>query len=181
MSGASQAGRVFGAVAGATAAGVVLSALLLRGERQSGAPSELVAMQRASLSRLRQHVRPEHQLPTVAEQVTAQGGHLALSALAGLVYAATTDAETPVVGGGVGFGLAFYVVAHWLVGPVLGVKAPEWQTPPTGIGLHALNHALFGVATAAGARLGERVRTAPSSPAGSSTISSPTRGRSTRR
>lgn len=156
MSGFSSPGRVLGAVAGATAAGLALTALLVRGERTTGAPSELVTLQRASLSRLGQHVRPDHQMPTIAEQAAAQSGHIGLSVAAGLVYAASTNEDTPVLRGGLGFGLAFYAIAHWVVGPMLGVKQPEWRTPPGGIGLHALNHVLFGLATAAGAWLGDR-------------------------
>lgn len=77
-----------------------------------------------------------------------------LSVLAGLAYAATTDEDAAVVPSGLLFGLAFYGVAHWLTGPVLGVKRPEWRYDAGTIGMHAANHAAFGLATAIGAKLG---------------------------
>ena len=42
---------------------------------------------------------------------------------------------------------------HWITGPLLGVKKPEWQTDAGTIGMHAANHVAFVLATAAGAKL----------------------------
>lgn len=55
------------------------------------------------------------------------------------------------------FGLAFCTVMHWITGPLLGVKKPEWQADAGTIGTHAANHVAFGIATAAGAKLAAKV------------------------
>ena len=52
--------------------------------------------------------------------------------------------------------LAFYAVAHWVAGPLLGLKRPEWESDATTIGMHTANHLVFGLATAAGARAAAR-------------------------
>ena len=41
---------------------------------------------------------------------------------------------------------------HWIAGPLLRVKQPEWRSDRKTIGMHTLNHLLFGLATAAGAK-----------------------------
>lgn len=46
---------------------------------------------------------------------------------------------------------------HWITGPLLGVKKPEWQADAGTIGMHAANHVAFGIATAAGAKLAAKV------------------------
>lgn len=85
-----------------------------------------------------------------------QGGHLLLSALAGAAYAASTDQQAGVLPSGIAFGLAFYAAAHWITGPVLGVKAPEWNSDAATIGMHTLNHVMFGLITAAAAKVAAR-------------------------
>jgi len=57
---------------------------------------------------------------------------------------------------GIGFGLAFYAAMHWLAGPLLGGKRPEWRAEAGTIAMHTANHLAFGLATAAGARLARR-------------------------
>jgi len=139
---------VAGAVAGALAAGVGISALLIAGERKSGKPSEIADLGRAGVARVGGNPPAADALPSPGEQALVQGGHLALSALAGLAYAAATDEDTAPLPAGLAFGLAFYVAAHWVTGPALGVKAPEWRADPGTIGMHTANHLLFGLATA---------------------------------
>jgi hypothetical protein len=147
--------RRAGAIAGALVAGLGLSALLIAGERKSGKPSELVDLERAGARRIGIDV-PRDMIPAASEQAVAQGAHLVLSALAGAAYAAATDEDSGVLLSGVGFGLAFYASMHWIAGPLLGLKAPEWRSDKGTIAMHALNHVLFGLATAAGARVASR-------------------------
>lgn len=85
-----------------------------------------------------------------------QAGHLLLSIAAGAAYAAATDEDVRVVPSGVAFGLAFYAAAHWIAGPLLGLKRPEWQSDAKTVGMHAANHIGFGLVTAAGASLASR-------------------------
>ena len=131
--------------------------MLMTGETKNGEPSELALLERTSAHRLGLHVPPDTRLPDVAEQAVIQGGHLLLSAAAGAVFAATVDEDAGVVRLGVAFGLAFYAAMHWITGPLLGVKKPEWQADASTIGMHTLNHAVFGLATALGAKAASRL------------------------
>ena len=147
-----QARRLAGAIAGALVAGTGITAMLIAGERSSGKPSELVDLGRQTARRVGVTAPTSDALPTPAEQAMIQGGHLALSAIAGAAYAAAFDRNERALVSGIGFGLAFYAAAHWIVGPLLGLKAPEWRAGSKTIGMHALNHVGFGIATALGAR-----------------------------
>ena len=148
--------RIAGAVGGGLVAGLALSAMMMAGERRSGKPSELADLGRASARRLGREAAPADALPSGGEQALVQGGHLALSALAGAAYAAATRERAPVVASGVGFGLAFYAAAHWIAGPLLGVKQPEWRSGAGTIGMHAANHVAFGLVTAVAASAATR-------------------------
>ncbi len=146
-----------GAVAGALVAGLGISALLLAGERKSGEPSELATLERAGAEKLGVHPTPDaDRLPDAREQAVIQGGHLLLSAAAGAAYAASVDEDAGVVASGLGFGLAFYAAMHWVLGPLLGIKQPEWRAEAGTIAMHAANHLALGLATAAGARAAAR-------------------------
>lgn len=145
--------RSLGAISGAVLAGAALSVLLIRGERQSGRPSELIDLGRSTMRRLGRDVPVADRLPSGVEQVNVQAAHLALSAIAGAAYAATTREEARVLTSGALFGLGFYGLAHWLAGPLLGLKPPEWRSGRSVIAAHAVNHVLFGLVTAAAARL----------------------------
>jgi hypothetical protein len=148
--------RFAGAVAGGVAAGLGLTALLMWQEKKTGQPSELTRLERTSLARLGEEAPPADQLPSPREQAMVQGGHLALSAMAGAAYAAATDDESSVLGSGITFGLLFYGTMHWILGPFLKVKEPEWRAPKEQLGMHTLNHVLFGIATAAAAKAAQR-------------------------
>lgn len=148
--------RTVGAVAGGLVAGVGITALLMRQERRSGTPSELAVLARTGAARLGLDTPRADQLPNAREQAAVQGGHLLLSALAGVAYAAVTDEDVRVVPSGLAFGLAFYAAAHWIAGPSLGLKQPEWRAGPATLGMHTANHLLFGLATAAGAKAAAR-------------------------
>lgn len=148
--------RVAGAVAGALVAGIAISALLMSGERKSGTPSELADIERAGLAKLGQSVPDDDAMPDQREQTVIQGGHLLLSGAAGVAYALAVNEDAPVVASGVGFGLAFYAAMHWVAGPLLGLKAPEWRSDKATIRTHTLLHVGFGLMTAAGAKLASR-------------------------
>lgn len=145
--------RLAGAIIGGLVAGLGITALLITGERESGKPSELAAIERAGLAKLGRDVAAQDSVPDVREQVVIQGGHLLLSATAGAAYALTTDDDVAVVPSGIGFGLAFYGVMHWLAGPLLGLKPPEWRSDKGTIAMHMINHVGFGIVTAIGARV----------------------------
>lgn len=149
-------GRMAGAVAGALVAGLGLTAMMMAQEKKTGNPSELTELERAVVAKLSAHAPRPAQLPDAREQAVAQGGHLLLSALAGAAYAATTDEDAAVLPSGIAFGLAFYATAHWIAGPALGLKRPEWKSDLPTIGMHTMNHVLFGVATAAAAKAATR-------------------------
>ncbi len=149
--------RMAGAIAGGLVAGLGITALLMAGERKSGKPSELTLLERTSAHKLGVHVPADSRLPDAAEQAVVQGGHLLLSAAAGAVFAATVDEDAAVIPSGVAFGLAFYGAMHWVAGPLLGVKKPEWQADKATLGMHTANHVAFGLATAVGARLASRL------------------------
>ena len=149
--------RTAGAVAGALVAGLGLTAMMMAQEKKTRKASELTDLGRASARQLgAAHAPSGKHPPDGQEQAIVQGGHLLLSALAGIAYAAATDEDADVVPSGLAFGLAFHGVAHWLTGPLLGVKRPEWRSDAQTIGMHTVNHVAFGLATAAGAKLATR-------------------------
>jgi len=146
------AARIAGAIAGALVAGLGITAMLIAGERKSGAPSELAALERTAAGKLGLRPRADGALPDPTEQAVIQGGHLLLSVAAGAVFAAIVDEDAAAMPSGIVFGLGFYTAMHWIAGPLLGLKKPEWRADPKTIGMHTLNHLAFGLATAAGAR-----------------------------
>lgn len=147
-------GWTLGALGGGLIAGLGITALTVAGEHRNDTASELTMLGRDSARRFGIDAPRSTRLPGSGEQAIVQGGHLALSALAGAAYATTFDKGVPVAVSGVAFGLAFYVLAHVVTGPILGVKAPEWRQPRGTIPRHMVNHAMFGLVTALGARLG---------------------------
>lgn len=150
---ADRAGWTTGAVAGSLVAGVAISVLMLGKERLSGEPSDLIRWERRGTARL--GAEPAGR-PGAAEQATVHGGRLALSALGGAAYAAAFDEDAPVVASGLAFGAAFYVACHWVAGPLLRLKPPEWREPPATIAQHLVVHAVYGLLTALGARIASR-------------------------
>ena len=154
--------RMAGAVAGGLLAGIGITAMLMVGEKKRGRPSELTDLERAATDRLGFETPPADQLPSTAEQAVIQGGHLLLSAAAAAVYAVATDDDARVVPSGIAFGLTFYAVAHWIIGPALGVKQPEWRADRGTLGMHTANHLAFGLITAATAKAASRMQGATS-------------------
>ena len=145
--------RMAGAIAGGLVAGLGITAMMMAGEKKSGTPSGLTDLERAGARQLGvRSVPSSDRLPDAAEQAVVQGSHLLLSATAGAVYAVTVDEDAGVLPSGIVFGLAFYAAMHWITGPLLGLKKPEWQADAATIGTHTMVHLVFGVATAAGAK-----------------------------
>lgn len=142
-----------GALVGSLVAGVAISGLMLGKERLSGEPSDLIRWERRGAGRF--GLRPNGR-PGAAEQVGVHGGHLTLSALGGAAYAVAFNEDAPVVASGLAFGAAFYFACHWIAGPLLRLKPPEWRESPAAVAQHVVVHALYGVLTALGARLGSR-------------------------
>lgn len=146
--------RTAGAVAGGVLAGLALSAVMLIGEKLSGKPSELIELERGAAARL-DIATPSAEAPataTATEQAITHGGHLALSALAGLAYAATVDEEDDGPASGAAFGAAFFVAAYGIAGPALGVTPLPWRQPAVRAVQHPVVHVLFGLAMALSAR-----------------------------
>ncbi len=104
--------RAVGAVAGGLAAGLALSAVMLLGEKLSGKPSELIELERATAAKLAVPTPTGDTTAIATEQVVTHGGHLALSALAGLAYAAAVDEDADGPVAGAAFGAAFFVIAY---------------------------------------------------------------------
>lgn len=140
--------RAAGAAAGSLVAGLALSAVMLAGEKLSGDPSELIELERRTAVKLDVDTPIGEAPATIIEQLVTRGGHLALSALAGLAYAAAAAEEDDGAKAGAAFGLAFFVAAYGLTGPLLGVTPLPWRQPPLRAVQHPVVHALFGTTTA---------------------------------
>lgn len=144
--------RSAGAIAGSLAAGLALSAVMLAGERLAGRPSELIELERKTGRKLGLRMPPDAVPAGLGEQALTHGGHLALSALAGLVYAAVVDEGDDGAASGAAFGVAFFVAAYGLVGPLLGVTPLPWREKPLRAVQHPVVHTLFGICAALAAR-----------------------------
>ena len=144
--------RATRSVLGGVAAGIGLSAVMLLGEKLSGKPSELIELERKSAAKLGIDTPGGDEPATLAEQVVTHGGHLALSALAGLAYAAAVDEKDDGARSGALFGLAFFVAAYGITGPLLGVTPLPWREEPRRAVQHPLVHTLFGLSMALAAR-----------------------------
>ena len=144
--------RAVGAVAGGLAAGLALSAVMLLGEKLSGKPSELIELERATAAKLAVPTPTGDTTAIATEQVVTHGGHLALSALAGLAYAAAVDEDADGPVAGAAFGAAFFVIAYGITGPALGVTPLPWRQPLLRAVQHPIVHILFGLAIAQAAK-----------------------------
>ena len=144
--------RVAGAVAGGLIAGIALSAIMLAGEKVTGKPSELIELERATAGKLDVTTSTGNVPATVTEQIVTHGGHLALSAAAGLAYAAVVNEDADGPAAGAAFGAGFFVAAYGIAGPALGVTPLPSRQPLVRAIQHPIVHALFGVTMAAFAR-----------------------------
>lgn len=140
--------RIAAGAAGGLAAGTLLTLVMLGMEAARAEPSELVTLKRRTVKRAGGREPRERAEPTVGEQLLSHGGHLALSAAAGVAYgAAKPDNVSPAVAGTV-FGLGFWALAYGLVGPALRVTPKPQDDTPASLAQHGLLHVLFGVTTA---------------------------------
>ena len=142
--------RITGAVTGGIVAGLALSAVMLAGEKLTGKPSELIELKRKAAAKL--GISTPAGDATGREQLITHGGHLTLSALAGLAYAVIVDEKADGVKSGAAFGLAFFVAAYGLAGPLLGVTPPPWRESPMRAVQHPVVHTLLGICAALFAR-----------------------------
>ena len=145
-------GRLAGAVAGGLVAGLALSAVMIAGEKASGKPSELIELERKTAAKLAIPTPPADECASLGEQIVTHGGHLALSALAGVAYAAIVDEDSDGATSGALFGLAFFIAAYGVTGPALGVAPLPWREQPLRAVQHPVVHTLFGLAMAFFAR-----------------------------
>lgn len=148
--------RLAGALAGGLVGGLGLTAMLMAEEKQTGKPSELVDLERTGARKLNLDVPPANQLPDAKEQTVVQAGHLLISLAAGGAYSLLIKDDSRVVPKGIAFGLGLYATLHWITGPALGLKQPEWRSDAKTIGKHTVIHVLFGLLTAAGAKAAAR-------------------------
>lgn len=148
--------RITAGIIGATAAGILVSAVLAGLEAASGEPSDLIKLKRRSIANLGGAAQADNADPSVGEQIVAHGGHLALSGVSGAIYGALTpDDVSPVVAGSI-FGGAFYLLAYGLVGPSARISPVLWRDSRSSIAIHRLIHMLFGITTAVVARQAAR-------------------------
>lgn len=140
---------------GGIVAGLALSAVMLLGETLSGRPSELIKLERKTAAKLGVQTLPNEAPATISEQLVTHGGHLALSALAGLVYATVIDAGADDRRSGAAFGFAFFLAAYGVTGPALGVTPLPWRERPLRMVQHPIVHILFGLSMAAFTRKAE--------------------------
>ncbi len=140
---------------GALVAGLALSAVMLVGEKLSGKPSELIELERKTAAKLSIETPPDGVPATTTEQLITHGGHLALSALAGLVYATVVDEGADDARSGAVFGIAFFLAAYGITGPALGITPPLWRERPLRAVQHPIVHTLFGLAMSKFARRGQ--------------------------
>jgi uncharacterized membrane protein YagU involved in acid resistance len=140
--------RLMGAVVGGVVAGLVLSVWMLIGEVTSGAPSQLMTMERQVSGWFGVSAPTALQVASVAEEYIGNFAHLLLSALAGAAYAFVWRRDRSVIVNGLAFGAAFYAVAHALVGPIVGLTPPIWGIPLPLFLLGCVINGFFGLCTA---------------------------------
>ncbi len=134
---------------GGTVAGIVLSVGFLAMERTTGKPSELVVLGRRTAATLGSPYiyNPDH--PALEEQLLSHGGHLALSAALGVLYASIrTVPGFRGAGGGALFGAACYPLLWGLLGPTLRLTPPPVVEGLPRIAGRLGLHAAFGLITA---------------------------------
>lgn len=140
--------RLTGAIIGGIVAGLVLAIWLLIGEVSSGAPSQLTTMERQIAGWFGGPQTLASAPASMLEEYIGVFGHLLLSAFAGAAYAIFWPKRESVIVQGILFGMAFYAVAHAIVGPLTGLTAPIWQVPLPIFLLGCVINGFFGICTA---------------------------------
>ncbi len=85
---------------------------------------------------------------TMAEEYSGNLGHWLLSALAGAAYACVWRRDRSMIRDGILFGAAFYLAAHAIVGPLLGLTPGMWNFPRSAFLMGCVINGFFGLCTA---------------------------------
>jgi len=121
--------RLMGAIFGGLVAGLVLAVWLVVGEVVMREPSQLTEIERQIAGWFGGTTPVAVSTITMAEEYIGIAGHLALSAVAGAAYAFVWRRDRSVVLSGLLFGAGFFVAAHAIVGPLLGLTPGMWNFP----------------------------------------------------
>ncbi|BEU28474.1 DUF1440 domain-containing protein [Paraburkholderia sp. 22B1P] len=140
--------RLTGAIIGGLVAGLVLSVWMLIGEVSSGMPSQLTEMERQIAGWLGAAPASTVHIATLKEEYLGNLGHWLLSAVAGAAYAIFWRRDRSVVLNGLTFGAAFYVAAHAVVGPIIGLTPGMWNMPREVFLMGCVINGFFGLCTA---------------------------------
>ncbi len=148
--------RLLGSVIGGVVAGLVLAIWLVVGEVVTHSPSQLTEIERHIASWFGSATPMDASAITFAEEYVGIAGHLLLSAVAGAAYACVWRTRRCVVVDGLLFGAIFFVAAHAVVGPLLGLTPGMWNFPPSAFLIGCVVNGFFGLSTAFFAREFER-------------------------
>jgi uncharacterized membrane protein YagU involved in acid resistance len=140
--------RILGGTLGGLVAGLVLSVWMLIGEVVSKTPSQLTQMERQIGQWFGGTTALGSPSITLAEEYAGNFGHLALSAVMGLAYALLVRKGSSVWLSGAIFGAAFYIAAHAIVGPALGLTPGMWNMPRPAFLTGCVINLFFGLCTA---------------------------------
>lgn len=140
--------RLLGATIGGIVAGLVLAVWLLVGEVVSHLPSQLTAMERQIAGWFGGTTPMDAPGITIAEEYIGIAGHLLLSAIAGAAYAIFWRRDRSVILDGLLFGAAFFMAAHAIAGPALGLTPGMWNMPRPVFLTGCVINGFFGLCTA---------------------------------
>lgn len=140
--------RLSGAIIGAVVAGLILSVWMLTDEVTTHAPSQLTQMERQIASWFGGTTPLEATTITGREEYLGNLGHWLLSATVGAVYPFTFRQDERWVFKGLLFGAGFFIAAHAIVGPLLGLTPGMWNMPRSVFLTGCLINGFFGLSTA---------------------------------
>lgn len=144
--------RLYGAVVGGLVAGLVLAVWLEAGEAVTRIPSQLTQIERHITSWFGPAQLLDAPKITFEEEYLGIVGHLLLSAAAGAAFAMVWRRDRSIIIDGLLFGAAFFVVAHAIVGPLLGLTPGMWNFPLSIFLTGCIINGFFGICTAFFAR-----------------------------
>ena len=140
--------RLLGGVIGGIVAGLVLAVWLLVGEVVTHVPSQLITMERQIAGWFGGTTPIDATLITSREEYIGLLGHLLLSALAGTAYAIVWRRDRSILLNGLLFGAAFFIAAHAIVAPILGLTPGMWNYPIPVLLTGCVINGFFGLCTA---------------------------------
>ena len=150
--------KVLSGLVGGLAGGLVVSAILQAAVALGVDPaSDLVQMQRRALLKSGRPSRAPKASTTLPEEAVGHGWHLALSGALGAIYAASRQQldRKPAANGAI-WGLLFYPLAFWLLGPLTGLTERPWRERKDLLFRRPLVHLAFGATTGSVAALVDR-------------------------